>query len=384
MRTLTTILLLLSVVSVNAQLLTFSFEGRFVNGVGVPNQIPSNFNEPGITSSSISRNGLGVSPFGGEAMNCNAITVGTTSPVLTSYIEFKVTPQAGKQVTITGLEIAQLRSNGTGATRIVVRSNQDGFTSNLGGEINFANTNGNTFMVANLTFNLSNISSQIIFRIYPFGGIQTFGTWGIGGRAGNDLIVSGTSSDIVLPISLVKFTAEKIAEKVKIQWTTASEFNNDKFLLEKSIDGKSFEYVAEISGAGTSKELNRYEVIDNEPYKGTTYYRLTQTDFDGTTRSFEPVALSMEQGGLSMELVAGSLEPGTGSGGITFNVYSNTNSNASFYVYDMTGQTVHNMKLNLTEGYQTLSLNTNNVNSGMYIIQLSAGKEVIRKRVIIK
>jgi len=385
MRSLATILLLLSVVSVKAQLLTFSFEGRFVSGVGVPNFISSNFNDPGITSSSIGRTGLGVSPFGGEAMNCNGISVGTTSPVLTSYIEFRVTPQAGKQVTITGLEIAQLRSNSTGATRIAVRSNLDGFTSNLGAEISFANTNGNTFMVANLNISLSNISSQIIFRIYPYGGIQTFGTWGVGGRAGNDLIVFGTSSDIVLPINLVKFTAEKFAEKAKISWTTASEFNNDKFLLEKSIDGSSFEYVAELSGAGTSKELNTYEVIDNAPYKGTSYYRLTQTDFDGTTRSFEPVVLSREQGGLSIEQVAGSLEQGAGSGEqMTFSVYSSSNSQASFYIYDMTGQTVQTIKLNLTEGYQTLSLNTNNVNSGLYIIQLSAGKEVVRKRILIK
>lgn len=385
MRTIATLLLLLSVVSVKAQLLTFGFEGRFVNNFGVPNQIPSNFNDPGITSSSISRNGLGVSAFGGEAMNCNGISVGTTSPVLTSYIEFKVTPQAGKQVTITGLEIAQLRSNGTGATRIVVRSNLDGFTSNLGGEINFANTNGNTFMVANLTFNLIDISSVITFRIYPFGGIQNFGTWGLGGRAGNDVLVFGTTSDIVLPINLLSFKAEKLKDNVKINWVTASEYNNDKFLVEKTIDGSTFEYVAELSGAGNSKELNTYEVVDHEPYKGTSYYRLTQTDFDGAAHSFKPVAVSLEQGALSMEQVAGSLEHGAGSGeSITFSVYSSANSQASFYVYSMVGQIAHSTKLNLTEGYQTFSLSASDLQVGYYIIQLSAGKEVVRKKIIIK
>jgi hypothetical protein len=379
MKKLALFFLLISSQLTNAQnLLTFSFEGRFVNGVGVPNFIPSNFNAPQISSSTISRTSLGISPFGGEAMNCNGISVGTTSPVLTSYIEFRVTPQSGKQVSITGMQLAQIRSNGTGATRIAVRSNLDGFTSNLGGEINFANTDGNISMLANLSFNLTNINSQIIFRIYPYGGLQTFGTWGLGGRAGDDVVVFGTASDIVLPINLVRFSADKHSEKAKISWTTASEFNNDKFLLEKSIDGKKYDYVAELSGAGNSKELNTYEVIDNEPHKGNSYYRLTQTDFDGQTHSFEPIVLSIEPGVLSMEQVAGSGEQ------MTFSVYSSSNSQASFYVYDMTGQTVHTIKLNLTEGYQTLSLNTNNVNSGMYIIQLSTGKEVVRKRVLME
>lgn len=384
MRILTTILLLLSVVSVKAQLLTFSFEGRFVNGVGVPNLVPSNFNDAGISSSTITRVGLGISPFGGETMNCRGITT-TSSPVLTSYIQFTVTPASGKKITITNIETAQLRSNGTGATFTELRSSIDNFSSTLGNVIPFPNTNGNTQLVANYNFTLADISTPVTFRIYPYGSITSTGTWGIGGRAGNDLIVSGISSDIVLPISLVNFTAEKIAEKAKISWTTASEFNNDKFLLEKSLDGKIFEYVAELSGAGNSKELNTYEVIDNDPYQGISYYRLTQTDFDGQVNSFEPVALSMEHRGLSMEQVAGSLETAASSRGqITWSVYSSANIQASFYVYSMVGQIAHSMKLNLTKGYQNISLNTNNVNTGMYIIQLSAGKEVVRKKILIK
>lgn len=363
----------------NAQnLLTFSFEGRFVSGTGVPNFIPSNFNDAGISSSTIGRTGLGISPFGGEAMNCNGVPL-ATDPVLTSYIEFRVTPLAGKKVNITGIELAMLRSNGTGATKIVLRSSLDNFSTNLGGVIEFVNTVGNTFMVANQNFSMQDITSQIIFRVYPHAGIQNFGTWGLGGRTGNDVIVFGSSSDIVLPISLVKFTAEKLADKVKITWITATEFNNDKFLLEKSIDGKTFEHVAEISGAGTSKELNKYEVIDNEPYKGTSYYRLTQTDFDGASRSFEPVALSMEQGGLSMEQVAGGKERGA-----AWSIYSPTSQLATFTLTDMNGRNIFSETLTLTEGYQNYQLPSTIVTNGITVVSLLTNKEAVIAKVVIK
>ncbi len=365
-------------------LLTFAFEGKLISGTGVPNLIPSNFNDAGISSSTIGRTGLGISAFGGETMNCNGISIGTTEPVLTSYIEFRVTPLAGKIVTITGAQFAMIRSNGTGATGIVIRSSVDGFTSNLGGAINFANTNGNTFMVANQSFNLSNITSQVIFRIYPFGGIQSFGTWGIGGRTGDDLIVFGSSTDAVLPIDLVKFEAEKIKEKVKLVWLTASEFNNDKFILEKSLDAKNFEAIAEIEGAGTSKELNTYELIDHEPYSGTSYYRLTQVDLNGKSTSFEPISVNMKSGVLSLELGALSEEQGAGSGGqdlLPWKIYSPEDVMGVLIVYDMNGKEIFRDEIKLTQGYQQYNMPLVELNNGMHIASLMVGKEIVRKKV---
>jgi hypothetical protein len=369
----------------NAQnLLSFSFEGRFVSGSGVPNFIPSNFNDAGITSSTIGRTGLGISPFGGEAMNCTGVSINTTEPVLTSYIEFRVTPQAGKKVSITGIEIAMLRSNGTGATKIVLRSSLDNFTSNLGGVIDFVNTTGNTNMVATQNFTMQDITSQIIFRVYPFAGIQNFGTWGIGGRTGNDLIVFGSSSDIVLPISLVKFSAEKVGEKVKIQWTTAAEINNEKFILDRSIDGENFETLHEITGAGNSKELNSYELVDHRPLKGTNYYRLTQVDFNGSSVSYAPIAVNIDHMGLSMTLgfqMQGF--PSNKQGNLTCSIYSPSDSYAKISIHNMQGKIVHVEKIILTKGYQSLPLITNDLETGMYLVYLDNGKEKVQLKVIL-
>lgn len=373
-------LFLCVVTQANAQnLLTFNFEGRFVSGVGVPNLIPSNSNGSGVSTSTITRVGLGISPFGGEAMNCTGVPVGVTEPVLTSYIEFSVTPLAGKIISISGVEIAMIRSNGTGATGIVLRSSIDGFTSNLGGQINFANTVGNTFMVANQSFNLSNISSSITFRIYPFGGIQSFGTWGPGGRTGNDVVVLGSTTDAVLPIDLVKFEAEKLKDKVQLQWTTASEQNNEKFIIEKSIDAKNFEAFAEVQGAGNSKELNSYSIVDHEPHKGTSYYRLTQVDLNGKSTSYEPISVTMKNGELSMELGVKSGEQGL----LTWKIYSPEDVMGVLIVHDINGKEIFRDEIKLTQGYQQYNMPLVELNNGMHIASLMVGKENVRKKIMI-
>jgi hypothetical protein len=179
---------------------------------------------------------------------------------------------------------------------------------------------------------------------------------------------------VALPVSLVKFEAEKVAEKVKLNWVTATEINNDKFIIERSANGKDFEYLAELRGAGNSKELNIYEMVDVNPLKGTSYYQLTQVDFDGASETFAPVAVSMKQGVLSMEQGLGNVEQGTWS------IYSPENTVATFTLTDLNGRVVYAEKINLVEGYQPYKFNTIEYNKGIYLARLATSKDVLTKK----
>ncbi len=66
-------------------------------------------------------------------------------------------------------------------------------------------------------------------------------------------------------------------------WETASEINNDYFTLERAGEDLNFDEVARQNGTGTTKEPQAYSAIDPYPYAGMSYYRLKQTDFDGTS-----------------------------------------------------------------------------------------------------
>lgn len=84
-----------------------------------------------------------------------------------------------------------------------------------------------------------------------------------------------------LPIELISFSAIEDETAVVLQWTTATEIDNDYFTVERSRDGTHFDAIARISGAGNSVNQQFYTCTDATPYAGVSYYRLRQTDYNG-------------------------------------------------------------------------------------------------------
>ena len=84
-----------------------------------------------------------------------------------------------------------------------------------------------------------------------------------------------------LPVRLVDFNAKCDKGIARLNWLTGSEKNNEKFVIERSKDGNSFESIVEVSGMGTSQEVNTYSYEDRDALYGTSYYRLKQINFDG-------------------------------------------------------------------------------------------------------
>jgi hypothetical protein len=73
---------------------------------------------------------------------------------------------------------------------------------------------------------------------------------------------------------------------VILEWTTATEIENRLFTLERSSDTKNWHVVGTVPGAGNSSVAIDYEFTDQNPLNKVSYYRLKQTDWDGTsTRS---------------------------------------------------------------------------------------------------
>ncbi|MBI4930887.1 MAG: T9SS type A sorting domain-containing protein [Bacteroidetes bacterium] len=83
------------------------------------------------------------------------------------------------------------------------------------------------------------------------------------------------------PVELLSFTGEQRGEEVLLQWSTASEINNDYFDVENSVDGKAFEKIGRVAGHGNTNQLLNYSFIDEYPYSGINYYRLKQVDYNG-------------------------------------------------------------------------------------------------------
>lgn len=97
-----------------------------------------------------------------------------------------------------------------------------------------------------------------------------------------------------LPIELITFDAIKKDRQVELSWKTATETNNDFFTIARSVDGKYWEDLQYIEGAGNSVQVQDYSYTDDAPYAGISYYRLTQTDFDGTQKTFPIVSVEQK------------------------------------------------------------------------------------------
>jgi hypothetical protein len=93
--------------------------------------------------------------------------------------------------------------------------------------------------------------------------------------------IPGLEDATPLPIELFKFNVKYNPHKVKINWETMSEINNDYFTIEKSKDGIHFEELTKIPGKGNTTTSNQYYTTDYNPFYGISYYRLKQTDYDG-------------------------------------------------------------------------------------------------------
>jgi hypothetical protein len=85
-----------------------------------------------------------------------------------------------------------------------------------------------------------------------------------------------------LPVEFVSVSAESKGDYVEVAWVTAMELNNDFFTIERSVDGSAWEAIGYVTGVGNSNELITYSFIDNNPLNGAAYYRIKQTDFDGS------------------------------------------------------------------------------------------------------
>jgi hypothetical protein len=95
----------------------------------------------------------------------------------------------------------------------------------------------------------------------------------------NDCILN----PVLLPSELVSFYGMNNHEINSIYWQTASEQNNDYFTLSHSTDGYNFTQLAQLNGAGNSDQTLSYSFDHTRPASGINYYKLSSTDFDGST-----------------------------------------------------------------------------------------------------
>ena len=149
----------------------------------------------------------------------------------------------------------------------------------------YLNTSGQGFLMVNGVVVWTNDGPDNRDLYWTGAGDVTVGQ-GCDGTGNNDTfmdnLIVGSVTFSGLPVELAEYTATVTKESsVYLHWITKSEKNNDYFEVERSADGENWERISKIDGAGNSTYTNEYIYEDYNPYKGVSYYRLKQVDFDG-------------------------------------------------------------------------------------------------------
>lgn len=171
----------------------------------------------------------------------------------------------------------------------------------------------------------------------------------------------------VLPVQLVYFKGEAQNDGIVLSWQTASELNNDRFLVERSGDGIEFKTIAEVAGAGHSEVTLDYEYIDHAPMAGNSYYRLTQVDYDGTVSRFKVVAIKH-----TMERIEIYPNPTT-----DYLFFSNTREKYSVLADDMKGgkNSIQFQVVELFPG--KLGIDVSLLEPGVYTLRVNDGNKTM-------
>ena len=83
---------------------------------------------------------------------------------------------------------------------------------------------------------------------------------------------------------------------VSLHWETASEENTSLYIVQRSKDLTVWNDLTEISAAGNSQEALDYQVWDNDPFVGLSYYRLKMIDLSGDYSYSENRSVSFDNG----------------------------------------------------------------------------------------
>jgi hypothetical protein len=182
----------------------------------------------------------------------------------------------------------------------------------------------------------------------------------------------------ILPIELTSFEAKSDEDKVNLQWTTASEKNNQSFTIEKTADGENFEIVAVIPGAGNVNSQRSYSHTDNKPYQGLSYYRLKQSDFSGDITYSKLVAVYSDK-----EIEDLLIYPNPSEDNFTISSAVFDERPVIVKLIDATGKTVFNKTL-LANG-QKLSISIeNSPQAGNYMLLITNENRTFVRKIVMK
>jgi hypothetical protein len=183
---------------------------------------------------------------------------------------------------------------------------------------------------------------------------------------------------VPLPVELEKFTAHLYEkDKVKLEWHTLTEINNDRFEIERSRNGNDFRTLSEIKAGSNPSEEQFYQYVDESPFEGVNYYRLKQIDFDGKF-DYGPIrSVALKFSGFEFKIY-----PNPISQKELFIRYATKFNHPIFEIYDSNGELRHR-KVMESDHSDVFKTDIGGLPAGLYFIKMTANQEVQTRKLVV-
>lgn len=181
----------------------------------------------------------------------------------------------------------------------------------------------------------------------------------------------------VLPVDFLDLSATPDGNKVLIAWSTATERNNSHFTIQRSQDGAIFKDLGEVKGKGSTNTASHYNFTDEGAPGGMLYYRIKQTDFNGSSR-YSPIVVVNHAGKFSFEI--NKLFPSPANDFITVDLSSDEKADASVTVLDAHAKPVANFTRQLGLGDNVFTLDVKEFAKGLHYLVIEKGDVKTVKR----
>ncbi|MBI4945843.1 MAG: T9SS type A sorting domain-containing protein, partial [Bacteroidetes bacterium] len=171
-----------------------------------------------------------------------------------------------------------------------------------------------------------------------------------------------------LPIEMLSFKIVCSSGKPKLQWSTASESNNDYFTVERAVHrplggwgALGWASVGTVKGAGNSSMTTNYTFTDAAPADGISYYRIKQTDYNGSSTVSNIVSYNKNVCGVSVY-------PNPFDETLYVSIGTGIPVNALFRIVNVLGQEVCLRNIIIPGDGTSIEINLPLLASGMYVV----------------
>ncbi|MCI4668963.1 MAG: S8 family serine peptidase [Bacteroidia bacterium] len=214
----------------------------------------------------------------------------------------------------------------------------------------------------NPDLNANDVNSILVQNTSLVNGVTFSNEFGFGIVNANQAAQAAENS---LPVEWLYVDGKQRANNIEITWGTATEVNNDKFVVEKK-SGDLFVPLAQVKGAGNTTQVQNYSFVDRDPKPGSQVYRIKQVDFDGRF-SHSPLVevLFSDENYFNVDNYLSSSEAR-----LKVNLFNLKNQVAELNLLDLQGRELANWVLKPVSEDQPFELEIPSVSAGVYILQM--------------